>query len=137
MDKELLKKIPYYVGMGLAFVVGLLFAVLGDLKLNSSSFWLIGGVLLTFGGVACLFLSDNFKEKKVVMWILKGVGLAMICAFIGYAVGFHNAMAVKWAQKPKFLVHNDPILIVMLVFSCLSVVAQIIDIVFTAVIKEK
>lgn len=137
MDKELLKKIPFILGVGLAFITGLLFTILGDLVLKSSSPWLIGGVLLAFGSVACLVLSENFKEKKALFWTLKGIALALALAFIGYMVGFHSAMIVKYAKKAQMLVKNDSVFAVLLVFVCLTAVAQVVDVVFNATLKEK
>lgn len=136
MDKDLLKKIPFIAGVGLAFLDGLLFTLLGDLAVYGGSPWLIGGVLLTFGGVVCLFLSENFRERKIVMWILKALALAMIVSFIGYAVAFHDAMALS-IKKKEILANNTPVMIVLLVFSGLSVAAQIVDIVFAAKFKEE
>ena len=137
MVKELLKKISFFVSVGLIFVVGLLFIILGDLILNSGSPWLIGAVLIAFGSAACFIVGEIYRERKVLLWVLKGVGLALTLAFIGYCVGFYFVMAETYATKLDKLAGNTAIFITMTVLSALAVIAQITDLVFTAVFKEE
>lgn len=137
MDKELLKKIPFIIGAVLTFIVGLLFVILGDLLLKTSSAWLIGGILLSFGGAVSAFFSETFKEKKIVLWILKGLALALVVAFIGYMIGFHNSIAAENVKKPAVLAKNDAVFISMEVLGSLAAVAQIADIVLNATLKEE
>lgn len=137
MVKELLKKISFFVSVGLIFVVGLLFIILGDLILNSGSPWLIGAVIIAFGSAACFIVGEIYRERKVVLWVLKGVGLALAIAFIGYCVGFYFVMARAYAAKLDKFAGNTAIFITMMVLSSLAVVAQVTDIVFTAVLKEE
>lgn len=137
MSKELLKKISFFASAGFAFVVGLLFILLGDLVLKSGSDWLIGGILITFGSAVCIVLAESYKEKKVVSWVLQGIALALMIAFIGYLIGYHNSIAKSFIAKPKVIAQNDAIFITLLVLSCLTIAINIAEVVFKSIFKEE
>lgn len=137
LDKELLNKLAFFISVGGAFVVGLLFSVLGDLTLKAASYWLIGGILLAFGGGACMVLSETFREKPTVKWVLKGVALAAAVALIGYFVGCQiNLLEVNQA-KPAIRDAVVPVIITLIVLDALTVAVETCHIVFTAVFKEE
>ena len=57
---------------------------MSDLSFKNTADRLIISVLLAFGSAILFFLSVNFTEKPVVMWIFKGLGLALGIGFIVY-----------------------------------------------------
>lgn len=137
MSKELLKKLSFSIGGVAIFVAGLIFAVMGDLSVKSSSFWLIGGILLTFGSGVCVVLGDIFKEKPTVMWVMKGVALGLAVAYIGFMVGFNISTANANSTKPEILTANTVLLVLTLVFTVIAIAAQTLDVVLTATVKEE
>lgn len=136
-SRELISKIFFLLSVGLAFVAGLLFVLLGDLVLQIGSTWLFGGILFTFGGMVCTVLSDIFKEKKVVNYVLRSVATALIVGFIVYLIPFRNAMLELYAKKPKELVKVDPVFISVMVVTVVATLSAIADLVLTVTLKEE
>lgn len=137
IDKELLTKLIFFVGVAMVFIVGVLFSVLCDLKLKAGSSWLIGGILLTFGSGACAVLSETFREKPIVKWIMKGLAVAMAAAFIGLAVGMQGKLLVINATEPEIRVAIVPVMATLMALDALAVVVLACDVTLNALQKEE
>ena len=93
--------------------------------------------MLTLGSAVCTALSDMFKEKKIVRYILRSVAVAMIIGFIGYLIPFKNAMLKFYEKKLDMLEKVNPVFISILVLTVVSAVAAIVDLVLTVTIKDE
>lgn len=82
MTKKLIKTIVFYVGCLAVIVAGLLYLILTDLKFGNTAAWLLGVSVLAFGSGICGLFSVSFKEKKTVMYILKGAAVALCIGLI-------------------------------------------------------
>lgn len=78
----LMKNLSFFIGGITVMVTGLIYVLLTDLYLGNSSTYLLAGVLLAFSGSICFILSNNFKNRKAVFYVLKGIGMAMTIGFI-------------------------------------------------------
>lgn len=156
MNKALTRKITTIVGkvsnMGgllLVFCAGMLFVLLADLELNIRSPWLFFSILLALGSTVCLVLANKFKEKAKIMYILKAAGMLLAICFIIYIVIFLDAaysskikansdefqlniFAIEEVFGKKMVNAFYDICTLTIVITVISVVLQIIDVVFTA-----
>lgn len=84
MNKQLIKNITFYIGVGLVFVAGILYILLADIVVNTQSLWLMLAILLSLGCVACVIVAETFKEKRRKSIILKSVGVGFAVLFIAF-----------------------------------------------------
>lgn len=120
LNKELLTKLSFFIGVIGIFLTGLLFSILGDLLLSAASYWMIGGILLTFGSGVCLVLSDLFREKRIVKWVLLGLAIALAIAFIGFMVGCQIDLLKVNQAKPAIRNAVVPVSITLIVLDAVS-----------------
>lgn len=79
---KMLKTFFYFVGNFAVVLSGLIYLLFTDLTFSNTAPWLLGASILAFGSGICGFFSANFKEKKVTMFILKGVSLVLSVGLI-------------------------------------------------------
>ena len=82
MNKGLLKNLTFFIGGIALLVTGLLYVLITDLYLSNTSVYLLLGIILALSGSICFILSDSFKGKLKVFYILKGIGIFMSIGFI-------------------------------------------------------
>ena len=82
LDKT--RSISFIVGATLLAVVGIVFLVLSDLGLKNKAVWLLVSVLLSFGSSIVCFFSETVKDKPKLVYLLKGIALALAIGFIVY-----------------------------------------------------
>lgn len=145
MLKSLSKIITFIAGVLTMFVGGIIFIIMSDLTFKNNSGNLIIVVLLCFGSAIAFFFSNNFAEKPIVMYVLKGIGLALA---IGSVIYFHLFSVSEFylaeverlrrygAEKASEYAGALASVPVALVFCYLAVVTQASNIVLTAVLKD-
>ena len=145
MPNETPQKTTYYIGALTMFVAAVFYLLMSDLAFNNTADNLIIATLLSFGSAILFFLSANFGEKPIVMYLLKGLGIAL---GIGFVVYLHLFQGTEYylGKLDEFdragpngvssLVKTQITMIVTLVLSYISVVAQVANTVLVAVIKE-
>ncbi len=127
MDKKKIKNLSFTIGGVCIMVTGLLFVLLTDLYLKTlekPSLYLLLSIILAFTGSICFLLSDNFKDKKKMLYILKGIGVAFSIGFVIFLLIFLDKTA------------NSEVRIVFIINMCIAMVAvvlQIVNLVFNAV----
>ena len=145
MIKTRLKNITFLIGVLTMFAGGLLFVVMSDLTFKNNSGNLIITVLLCFGSAIIFFFANNFLEKPVAMYIMKGVGLALAIGLVAYYHWFSTSefytAAVERLRKAGLLKQKEYAgakvsIIIALVFSYIAMAVQATNIVLTAVLKD-
>ncbi len=140
------QKITYLIGVLAMFVAAVFYMLMSDLSFYNTADRLIVSVLLAFGSAIFFFLSVNFAEKPAVMWIFKGLGLAMGIGFVIYVHLFQHSefylnvldtFEKKGISGEADLVNSRMTMIVTLVLSYIAIAAQAANIVLVAVVKEK
>lgn len=152
------QRITYLIGALAMFFAGVFYMFMSDLAFNSNSFDLIVAVLLSFGGAILFFLSATFSEKPTVMWVFKGVGIALSVLFVVYVHTYQAGFSFgKLADPEKILnypemlevfrkrgvsgeadlIKSQMTIIVALVFSYIAIVAQAANTALEAVFKEE
>lgn len=96
----LVKNLSFFIGGIGVMVTGLLYVLITDLYLGNTSVYLLLGILLAFAGSICCILSNNFKNKPVAFYILRGIGIAMS---IGFIVFLFVYMGTDLYSKDTFL----------------------------------
>ena len=82
MKKSLLKNLSFFIGGITLLVTGLMYVLITDLYLSNSSVYLLLGIILALSGSICFILSESFRDKIKVFYILKGIGIFMSIGFI-------------------------------------------------------
>jgi len=145
MIKSLSKTITFYVGVLVMFLGGIFFMLISDLTFNNNAGNLIIAVLLCFGSAIVFFFSNNFNEKPVIMYVMKGIGLALAVGLIIYYHLFRGSefylAAIEKLRRYGVSKQSEynaakASVIVALVFSYIAAAAQAANIVLTAVLKE-
>lgn len=145
MVKSLSKTITFYIGVLTMFVGGIIFMIMSDLTFNNNAGNLIIAVLLCFGSAIVFFFANNFLEKPVIMYVMKGIGLALSIGLIVYYHVFQGSefyiAAVEKLRQAGILKATEysaakASVIVALVFSYIALAAQVANVVLTAVLKE-
>lgn len=94
MSKErvigLFKNISFLVGGILIMVTGLVYVLVTDMYLGNSSNYLLLGIVLAFSGSICFILSNSFKNKLKLFYILRGIGILMSIGFIIFLFAYMN-----------------------------------------------
>lgn len=142
---KLPQNISFYIGSLGMFFAGLLYMFMSDLTFKNPSTMLIISVLLSFGGAITFFLSMNFNEKRNIMFVLKGVGIALSIGFVIFIHVFQTSayylnildefkkMGVSGAGS---LAASQATMIITLILGYIAIVGQTVNTVLVAVIKE-
>lgn len=145
MIKSLFKTITFYVGVLAMFLGGIIFIIMSDLTFHNDSVHMIGTVLLCFGSAILFFFSNNFVEKPVSMYVMKGIGLALAVGLVVYyhlfsVSEFYLSAIDKLKQygelKAAEYAAGKASVVVALAFAYLGMAGQIANIVLTAVFKD-
>jgi len=163
VNKTVIKNISFYIGVGLVFVSGLLYVLLADIVINTQSLWLMIAIVFAFGSAVCEMISDNYREKKKIMYTLKGIAMGLALCFIGIllmimlisfspakitdesnASAFVRSFAIARVQlrgeTGKYLKDGFKTMIVYLVsiiIAFLGFAAQTVNLAMTATIKDE
>lgn len=164
MIKPLIKKISFYVGVGLVFAAGLLYILLADILINTQSLWLMLSVLFAFGSAVCAVLSERYRGSGKALYVLKGVAVALAVCFIGILlmimlISFSPAKEIPEGQKVSAFVQSFTIrrvqlrgetgkylkdgyktmlvYVICMVVAFLGLAAQVTELALSAVIKEE
>lgn len=141
----LAKNISFYIGALAMFFVGVFYMLMSDLTFYNTSDRLIISVLLSFGSAILFFLSASFNEKPKIMYLFKGLALAMAVGFIIYVHLFQTSSyylevlekfkkaGIKQAKK---LAASQATMVITLIFGYLSFVAQGVNTILVATVKE-
>lgn len=87
---NVIKTISYLVGGVVIAVIGFLFIAITDLYLRSTSTLLFISVFLSIGSGIFFLLSESFRNKKTIYFVLKGVAIALSILFIIFLFGMAN-----------------------------------------------
>lgn len=82
MNKQLIKNITLYLGVGLVFAAGIIYILLADIVVNTQSLWLMLAILFSLGSAACFIVGETLKERRRKTIILKSVSLGISLLFI-------------------------------------------------------
>lgn len=82
MNQSTIKKITLSIGGVLAIGIGLLYILITDLYLKNTASWLFLSIFTALGSGACAFLSESIKNKPIIFYIIKGLGILFIAAFV-------------------------------------------------------
>lgn len=82
INKSLIKKITLIVGGLLIIGIGLLYILITDLYLKNTANWLFLSIFTAFGSGACIFLSESIRHKPIIYYIIKGLGIVFVVAFV-------------------------------------------------------
>lgn len=126
MNKDLLNKIVYLVGMIGVFVSGLVYNVSSDLILKTPSTWLFGSIIIAFGSGVCAILSDNYKEKFKVHIALKSVAVGLALGFVVFLVLYLTLVIFAFDSK-RDRAFGLLISVISLVLSVISLAALSAD----------
>ena len=157
MAKTLSKNITFYIGALTMFFVGVFYMLASDLAFNNNAFDLIVAVLLSFGSAILFFLSASFNEKPVIMFVFKGIALALAIGFVIYIHCYQSGFSFGYLADPEKVPNYPSILdtfrkggaskagklamtqatvIITIVLSYVSIAAQAANTVLVATIKE-
>lgn len=145
MLKSRIKNITFFIGVLTMFVGGLIFVVMSDLTFKNDSGNLIITVLLCFGSAIFFFFANNFIERPVVMYVMKGIGLALAIGLIVYYHLFSTSefylTAVDKLKKAGLAAKASyeaakASIIIALVFSYVAAAVQAVNVALTATLKE-
>lgn len=136
MNKKLIKTITYLAGAATAVLCGLMYLILSDIGFGNTAGWLLGVSLFAFGSGICQFFSQNFKENKVVLYILKSVAVALAIALV---VFFYISMANEpyTTVNPDKQPARDTIVTLSLIVAYISTVIQAGDLSLNLLLKEE
>lgn len=103
---EKARLITFIVAASLIAVVGIFFLVLSDLGLKNTATWLMFSVLLSFGSAFACFFSEIRKDKPVLVYALKVLGLLLMIGFIIYLIQFGNSsVCTSINESHKFMMY--------------------------------
>ena len=91
--EELIAKIKLILMLvgGIAIIgVGLLFVLVTDLVYKNSSYWLFLAIITALGSGVTFLLADKFKNKEVIFYVLKGLGIFLAITFIFVILAYHG-----------------------------------------------
>ena len=145
VKSEAPQNITFYIGALAMFVAAVFYMLMADLSFNNTSDRLIVAVLLSFGSAILFFLSVNYGEKPVIMYLLKGLGVALAIGFVVYIhlfsqseffLGVLEKLQKAGLSKAKELAMSHATIIITLVLGYISIVAQAANIAVVATLKE-
>lgn len=140
------QKITYLIGALAMFFAGVFYMLMSDLTFNNTADRMIISVLLSFGSAILFFLSANYSEKPIVMWVFKGLGIALGIGFVVYIHLFQQsetfANILETFRKKGIagegdLVKSQLTMIVTIVFTYISIVGQAANTALVAIFKEE
>ena len=147
VQSEAPQKISHYVGSLTMFVAAVFYMLMSDLSFNNTADRLIIAVLLSFGSAILFFLSANYGEKPVLMYVFKEVAKFLA---VGFVVYIHFFMRSKYylvdvietlekagLSKVKELAMTRATMIISLVLGYVSIVAQSANTVIVATTKDE
>ena len=120
MNKKLIKNLSFSIGGVSILVTGLIFVLITDLYLkglDKPSLYLLLSIILAFTGSICFLLSDNFKDKIKLLYILKGIGVAFSIGFVVFLLVFLGKTV------------NSNVRIIYIVDMCIAIIATILQVV--------
>ena len=120
MNKKLIKNLSFSIGGVSIMVTGLIFVLITDLYLkglDKPSLYLLLNIILAFTGSICFLLSDNFKDKIKLLYILKGIGVAFSIGFVVFLLVFLGKTV------------NSNVRIIYIVDMCIAIIATILQVV--------
>ena len=98
--------ITFIVSATLIAIVGIFFLVLSDLGLKNTATWLMVSVLLTFGSSIACFFSEARKDKPILVYALKAIGLLLMVGFVIYLVKFEKStVCTSINESHKFMMY--------------------------------
>jgi hypothetical protein len=154
--KTLIRNISMIVGIAAVAAVGLFFILFADLYLKAESPELFLGIFFPLASVVLLVLSESFKHKPVVFYVMKIGAVVLAIAFIIYAFYFMGTARFEghtfyklfktFNGKTVFFLSSNfndgidiefnklPIYIIMIVFSIIGVIGQAVNVVFNKLV---
>ena len=90
MNKSVIKTVSFLVGGVTIAVIGFVFITVTDLYLHATSTLLFISVFLSIGSGIFFLLSESFRNKKKLYFILKGVAIALSILFILFLFAMAN-----------------------------------------------
>ena len=155
-QKTLIRNISMIVGIAAVAAVGLFFILFTDLYLKAESPELFLGIFFPLASIVLFILSESFKHKPIVFYIMKGAAVLFAIAFIIYAFNFMSTARFEghtyfklfknYNDKTVFFLSskfNDgiliefnklPIYIIMIVFSFIGMIGQAVNGVFNKLV---
>ena len=99
MSSQAMRLVLFLVG-GLAVIIGgLVYVLITDLALINTSNWLFLGIFSSLGASVFTILSNNFKDKKWLFYLFKGLGILFSIGFVVvmilYPLNGVNPTAIK------------------------------------------
>lgn len=99
MSSQAMRLVLFLVG-GLAVIIGgLVYVLVTDLALINTSNWLFLGIFSSLGASVFTILSNNFKDKKWLFYLFKGLGILFSIGFVVvmilYPLNGVNPTAIK------------------------------------------
>lgn len=141
------QKVTLFVGALTMFVAAVFYMIMSDLIFKNTSTMLIIATLLSFGSAILFFLSANFGEKKVIMYLLKAIGMLLGVGFIiylhlvmtldPYYLGKLEEFKAQGISGTTSLALTQVTVIATLALSYVAVVVQVVNTVIVALTKEE
>jgi len=85
-----IRLITQITSIALVVLVGLIFAVYTDVKIDNKSSWLFLIVICVFGSAGLLLFSETIKEKKGWCIALKAISIVLMVLFIVVTLLYRN-----------------------------------------------
>ena len=145
IPNETPQKTTYFIGSIAMFIVGVLYLLMADLTFKNTADRLIIAVLLSFGSAILFFLSSNFNEKPKIMYLFKGLGVALAIGFVVYIhifsgsefyLGVLDKFRKAGISGESDLIASQATIVVTLILGYVSIVGQCANTVLEAVIKQ-
>ncbi len=146
MSKSLLNNISFIVAIVGSALAGLFYVMVADLTLGLGAMWLFIAIVLAFGSVVCNVLSDNYKEQRKTMYILKGVATVLMVVFVSYMFVYmtnglkgvaEGLFAIKKYASAEKKFYCSLVTIGSVVLGAISVVGSTLNIILTTQIKDE
>lgn len=145
MLKSQFKNITFLIGVLTMFVGGLIFMVMSDITFHNNSGNLIVSVLLCFGSAIIFFFANNFNEKPAIMYLMKGIGLALAIGLVVYYHWFKGSEyyfnELETLRKAGLVKANQyagakASIVIAMVFAYVATAVLAANIVLTATLKD-
>lgn len=132
----LIKKITFLVGILAMFCGSIFYMVVSDLGFGNEASWLIIATIFSMGSAICQFFSTNMKDRSVTQIILRSVATV---AGIGFILFLHLFMGTDFYKgiSYKYVDARDVCMVVTLILSYVSVVAQIANLALIITVPEE
>ena len=135
-NQSIIKKIALSIGGFLIAGIGLVYILVTDLYLKNTANWLFLSIFTAFGSSACVFLSESIKQKPIIYYIIKGLGIVFVIAFVIIVLQYVSATnanieeIIKLTQKQTVQIQLtlNKIATACLFVGVASIIFQIINI---------